>query len=67
MVYEKIKQLCDEKGVSIYKAERDLGFSNASIVKWKNSNPAADKLKAVADYLGVSIDFLLNNSEDKAG
>lgn len=64
MIYEKIKNLCQKNGVSIYKLEKDLEFSASSIVKWKTSTPAVDKLKAVADYFGVSIEYFL---EEKAG
>lgn len=59
MIYEKVKELCEKKNVSIYRVEKDLGFSASSIVKWKNGVPAADKLKAVADYFNVPIEYFL--------
>ena len=59
MIYEKVKELCEKKNVSIYRVEKDLGFSASSIVKWKNTVPAADKLKAVADYFNVPIEYFL--------
>ena len=59
MIYEKVKELCEKKKVSIYRVEKDLGFSASSIVKWKNAIPAADKLKAVADYFNVPIEYFL--------
>ena len=59
MIYEKVKELCKKKKVSIYRVEKDLGFSASSIVKWKNVIPAADKLKAVADYFNVPIEYFL--------
>ena len=59
MLFEKIKQLCKEKKVSVYKLEKDLGFSGSSICKWKTSAPSVDKIKAVADYFGVSIEYFL--------
>ena len=60
MIYEKIAELCAEKGISIYKLEKDLGFSGCSICKWKKSTPTVDKLKNVADYFGVSIEYFIN-------
>lgn len=59
MLHEKIELLCSKKGVSISKLENDLGFSKGSICKWKESMPAADKLYKAADYLGVTVESLL--------
>lgn len=59
MVYDKVKQLCDQKKVSICKVEKDLGFSSGSIIKWKKSIPSADKLQKVAVYFNVCIEHLL--------
>lgn len=59
MIYEKIAEICAEKGISIYKLEKDLGFSGSSICKWRNSTPTVEKLKKVAEYFGVSIEYFL--------
>ena len=59
MIYEKVRKLCKQKKISVYRLEKDLGFSTSTIIKWKKSIPAANKLKAVADYLHVSIEELL--------
>ena len=59
MIYKKVKELCEKKNISIYRVEKDLGFSASSIVKWKNAVPGADKLKAVADYFNVPIEYFL--------
>lgn len=63
MIYQKIVDLCKENGISIYKLEKDLGFSGCSICKWKNSNPTVDKLKKVSDYFEVPIEYFLGNEE----
>lgn len=64
VIYENIKELCKKKKISIYRIEKDLGFSASSIVKWKKAVPAADKLKAVADYLGVTMEYLLADQKE---
>lgn len=64
MIYKKVSELCEKNNISIYRLEKDLGFSASSIVKWKTSKPTIDKIKAVADYFGVSIEYFL---EEKAG
>lgn len=59
MICEKIKELCDKRGITFYRLEKDLGFTNSSIYKWEKSMPGADKLKKVADYFGVPIEYFL--------
>ena len=58
-IYEKIKALCIEKGVTIASVERDAGVGNGVIDDWRTSNPRVDTLKKVADALGVSVADLL--------
>ncbi|MDT2525887.1 helix-turn-helix domain-containing protein [Enterococcus raffinosus] len=63
MIYEKVKKLAKAKGISINQIEKDLGFSSSSISKWNSSNPTSSKLKQVADYLGVTMDYLLEDEK----
>lgn len=64
MLYNNVKALCDEKGIAVGKMERELGFSNGSICKWNENEPGIRKVQKVADYLGVTIEELL---EDNSG
>lgn len=59
MIYTNISNLCRDKGISIAKLERELGFGNSTVRGWANSSPTVEKLKAVADYFGVTVDDLL--------
>ena len=63
MVYDRIKELCREKGISVGKLEKDLEFSNGCISKWNESEPGIWKVQKVADYLGVPIESLLGERE----
>lgn len=60
MIYENIVSLCKAKNISIAKLERETGLGNATIRTWETSSPSVDRLKKVADYLGVTIDSLLS-------
>ena len=60
--FDKIEQLRKNAGISQGKLEKELGFSNGSISKWRNSAPTYKRLQKVADYFKVSIDYLV--SED---
>lgn len=63
MLKERIKFLCRSKGISVPKLEIELGLSSGSISKWDKSSPKADNIAKVADYFGVSIDYLLERDE----
>ena len=59
MLYDKIKNIAEQKNISIYRIEKDLDLSNGSIRKLNSSIPLSQTLKKVADYLNVSIDKLM--------
>lgn len=40
--------------------EKDIGFPQSSIRKWKKNEPGIWKVKRVADYLGVGIEELID-------
>ena len=61
--FERIEKLRNEAGLSQGKLEKELGFSNGSISKWKNSNPTYKRLQKVADYFHVSIEYLVPGEE----
>lgn len=64
VLYQRIKQLCSRKGITIAKLESDLGFGNSSIKKWeKSSSPSIDKIVKVATYFDVSIDYLMGRTD----
>ena len=60
---ERIEALCKEKGVSFRKVEMALGFSNGILRSWEKKTPSADKLAAVAEYFGVTMEYLLTGEE----
>lgn len=60
IIYYRIKELCEKKGIPVSKLELDLNFSNGSVKKWDRAcSPSADKVLKIANYFGVSVDYLL--------
>lgn len=59
MIFDNIRRLCRERGISITKLEDDLGFARSYVCKWNRNEPGIRKVQKVADYLGVSIEELL--------
>ncbi|WP_302450718.1 helix-turn-helix domain-containing protein [Ligilactobacillus animalis] len=62
-IYQRIKDLAQAKNISIRELEKQLTFSNGAINKWKEKAPS-DKLEKVADYFGVTTDYLLGRTKD---
>lgn len=58
-MYEKYAKLRDSKGVSDYKVAKDCGFGRATLSEWKKGvyTPKIDKLKKLAKYFNVPIDY----------
>ena len=59
MIYQNIKALANEKKVSVSKIEKDCGITPKYICTWDNVMPGADKLYAVANYLGTTVEELI--------
>ena len=60
--YEKFDALCTKKGVTPYRVSIDNPkISTATLTSWKKGRytPKTDKLKILADYFGVTVDYFL--------
>ncbi len=60
-MYEKYVQLRNERNVTDYRVSVDTGLTKSTFADWKSgrSKPKVDKLKLLADYFGVSIEYFL--------
>ena len=61
---EKVKAICKKRKIPIARLERELGFSNGYIRGLREGKFPADRLKAISDYLNVSIEYLLGMEEE---
>lgn len=68
-MYEIYQKLLDEKGIKNADVSRATGISNMTLSDWKNgkSTPKQDKLMKIADYFGVSLDYLMTGKEPNVG
>lgn len=62
-LYENVKEAAKRKGYSINRLEQELGFARSYISKFKTITPSADKIQRIADFLGVSTEYLLTGTE----
>lgn len=67
-MYEIFAKLLEERGVTAYKVSKATGIAGSTFSDWKNgrSTPKQDKLQKIADYFGVSVDFLITGKEEVA-
>ena len=62
--FERIKEISKERGLNLKKTAIEAGLSENAIYKWKTQTPQSNALQAVADVLGVSVDYLLGITDD---
>ena len=58
-----VKQICKERGIPISKLERDCGFSNGYIRKLKEGKFPSDRLSKIANYLDVTVNYLMTGTD----
>lgn len=66
-LFERTKETASNRGLSIQQVAKQAGLGINSIYRWKERNPTTSNIKAVADVLGVSVDYLLGNTDDMYG
>ncbi|MDO5401235.1 MAG: helix-turn-helix domain-containing protein [Eubacteriales bacterium] len=60
MFFTRFKSLCDQRGVSVYRACTDIGLNRSAVAKWKaGGQPNGTTAARLAAYFGVTTDYLL--------
>lgn len=63
-LYEQIRDIAKNKGISVNKLEKELGFPRSSISKYNRNKPSSDKIQKISEFLGVSVDYLISGKEN---
>ena len=60
-MYEKYAKLRDSRNLTDYRVAKDTGICASTFSDWKSgrSKPKAEKLKTLADYFDVGMDYFL--------
>lgn len=60
-MYKKFAKLLEQTNKTAYQVSKDTGIAQSVLSDWKTgrSKPKADKLKILADYFGVGIEYFL--------
>ena len=64
-MYEIFEQLLRQYGISAYKVAKETGVTQSTLSDWKRgrSTPKTENMKKIANYFGVSIDYLMTGSD----
>lgn len=66
MFYDNFIVLCKKKSVAPTRVALDIGLSKSAPIKWRSGAiPNGDGLQKLADYFGVTTDYLLTGAETK--
>lgn len=65
MYYENFEKLCISRGIRPGTVSKGTGISTATLTSWKQGKytPKQDKLQKIADYFGVTVDYLMTGEE----
>ena len=64
--FEIVKDLCEKQGISLNTLEEKLELGKNSLYGLKRKQPSAERLQQIADYFGVSTDYLLGRTDNPA-
>ena len=64
-MYKIFEQLLQSHGITAYRFCKDTGISQSTISTWKKKKNLinGDMAKTIADYFGVSVDYLMTGEE----
>ena len=64
-MYSVFEQLLQKFGVTAYKVSKETGVTQASLSTWKTgkSTPSSETLQKIADYFGVTVDYLMTGKK----
>ncbi|HEM2751720.1 helix-turn-helix domain-containing protein [Streptococcus suis] len=64
ITFDRIKELAKKQGLSINSLEEKLGYSRNTLYSLKKQNASTDRMQEIADYLNVSLDYLLGRTDN---
>lgn len=65
MFWQKFYDLCISKGTKPNPVGKQLGVASSTITQWKQGAlPSSEILLKIAEYFGVSIDYLLGRTDN---
>jgi len=66
-LYEKVSFLCNSRGITVYKMCKEIGIRGSILSDLncgRKKNLSAETLSKIADYFGVTVDYLLHGEQN---
>lgn len=65
-IYDRYKAIRDSRNVKDSQVAKETGITKSTFSEWKSGKytPKQEKLQKIADYFGVSIEYLMTGSND---
>ena len=66
-MYKKFKKLLEEKNITPYELSQKTGISPSTFSDWKAGRytPKIDKIKIIADFFDVPVDYFLEKERSE--
>jgi transcriptional regulator with XRE-family HTH domain len=64
-IYERFEELLKMRGVTTYQVSQATGIATSTFSNWKKGKytPKRPKLKLIADFFGISVDYFIMGRE----
>ena len=64
-MYEYFEKILKERGLTAYRVAKETGVTQSTLSDWKRgrSTPKTENMKKIADFLNVSVDYLMTGKE----
>jgi len=64
-MYEIFEKLLAQRGITAYRVAKETGITTATLTSWKQGKytPKNEKLQKIADYFGVTLEYLTTGRE----
>ena len=61
--FQRVENLVKKKGTTLYAVAKELGLARSLFSDWKSgkSMPKTDKLIKIANYFGVTVDYIIGS------
>ena len=59
MIFENVQEILKEKNITVTAFEDAIKIARGSFYKWRLHSPSIDKIKAAAEFLGVTVNDLV--------
>ena len=63
-IVSRIEKLCKKENITFAELERRIGLTRGSIARFDKNCPSSEKITKVAQYFGITTDYLLGLSDN---